>query len=129
VATHNASDKLDGDRYAKITNEIQGNASAHPLTRARGGKFNDSDVEQYIVNFEDIGYLVQENVIVAQMAYNHFSYDVEKAWCNTDVRRIVQAARKADKSITATSDPLFGNLENLATNYLRKEQQICKNLD
>jgi hypothetical protein len=122
-------DTIDEDRYKKITAEIQSNQSAHPLLKSRGGKFEDVDIERYIGNFEDIGYLVQEKVIDAEMAYNHFSYDVEKAWCNADVQRVVQEARKADKSITATADPLYGKIERLAKEYLAREGQSCKDID
>jgi hypothetical protein len=68
----NLRDKIDDNRYAKITNEIQNNGSAYVLLKERGGKFRDIDVEQYISNFEDIGYLVRESVIAEQMAYDHF---------------------------------------------------------
>jgi hypothetical protein len=122
-------DTLVEDRYTKITGEIQDNNSAHALMKDRGAKFKDTDIEQYIGNFEDIGYLVQENVIDPEMAYNHFSYDVEKAWCNADVQRVVQNARKADKSITATSDPIYGKFETLAKSYLLRERQSCKDLE
>jgi hypothetical protein len=122
-------DTLVEDRYTKITDEIQDNDSAHALMKDQGGKFTDTDVEQYIGNFEDVGYLVEENVIDAAMAYNHFSYDVEKAWCNAAVQRVVQNARKEDKSITATSDPIYGKFEKLAKSYLAKERQSCKDLD
>jgi hypothetical protein len=122
-------DTLDDHRYAKITDEIEANDSAHPLLKKRGGKFQDIDVEGYIVNFEDVGYLVQENVIDARMAYDHFSYDVEKAWCNSDVQRVVQDARKADKSITTTTDPFYGKFEKLARDYLARENQTCKDLN
>jgi hypothetical protein len=125
----NLRDKIDGTRYAAITNEIQNNGSAHPLIKGRGGKFRDIEVEQYISNFEDIGYLVQEGVISPQMAYDHFSYDVEKAWCNADVHRVVEAARKADRSVTVKIDPLFGRFESLAKQYFRTEQQTCKDLE
>ena len=59
-------EKLDGDRYAKITSEIQENGSAHPLIKERDGKFRDIDVDHYISDFEDIGYLVRENIIAAK---------------------------------------------------------------
>jgi hypothetical protein len=72
---------------------------------------------------------VQEKVIDPEMAYNHFSYDVEKAWCNADVRQVVQNARTADKSATATSDPIYGKFEALAKNYLARENQSCKDLE
>jgi hypothetical protein len=93
------------------------------LTKTRGGKFREIEVEQYISNFEDIGYLVRENVIAAQMAYDHFSYDVEKTWCNSEVRRVVDGARKADRSRTAATDPIYGNFEGLARTYPTKERQ------
>jgi hypothetical protein len=90
-------DTLDDHRYAKITDEIEAGDSAHPLLKKRGGKFQDIDVEGYIVNFEDVGYLVQENVIDARMAYDHFSYG-KKAWCNADVQRVVQRRRSTRRA-------------------------------
>jgi hypothetical protein len=122
-------DKLDGDKCKKITDEIQDNRSSHRLLRNRGGKFTDMDVGEYISNFADIAYLVQEKVIVEEMAYHHFSYDIEKAWCNLDIQRIVTEEQKADKSITAASDAFYGNFERLARSYLEKEHQSCENLD
>jgi hypothetical protein len=125
-------DKIDGDRYAAITVAIQDHDHSYPLLRSdggKGGKFRDLDIERYIGNLEDIGYLVQEHLIIDEMAYGHFSYDVEKAWCNGDVQRIVRAARKADKGVTAASDPIYGKFENLAQTYLAKERQSCKDLD
>jgi len=103
---------LSEDRYNKITDAIQKNTSVYALLKDRGGKFEDIDIEEYIGNFEDIGYLVKD-----------------KTWCNTDVQRVVQDARKADKSITATSNPIYGQLEKLAKSYLLKERQSCKDLD
>jgi len=122
-------DTLAEDRYVKLTNEIQNNGSAHVLQIDHGGNFHNIDVEEYIGILDDIGYLVQGNVIVGEMAYDHFSYDVEKAWCNTDVQQVVRDARTADRSITAASDPIYGNFENLAKNYLIKERQSCNDLD
>jgi hypothetical protein len=121
-------DTIDDDRYAKIADDIRDNGPAHVLLKDRGGKFRDIDVEGYIGNFEDIGYLVQEHVVVENMAYHHFAYDVEKAWCNADVQRVVRDARKADKSITAASDPIYGNFERLAETYLARERQTCNDL-
>jgi hypothetical protein len=76
-----------------------------------------------------MGYLVSDNLIFSQMAYRSFSYDIEKTWCNTDVQRVVRQARQADKSVTVTSDPIFGGFEKLALDYLAREKQSCKDLD
>jgi hypothetical protein len=69
-------DTLADNRYGNITDEIQDNGSSHALMKDHGGKFRDIDVEEYIGNFEDLGYLVQENVLIPKMAYDHFSYDM-----------------------------------------------------
>jgi hypothetical protein len=44
------------------------------------------------------------------------------------VQRVVRDARKADKSITAASDPIYGNFERLAETYLARERQTCNDL-
>jgi hypothetical protein len=125
-------DDLDGNQYAQLTTDIQNHDQNYPLLSrtdgGRGGRFRAIDIEGYIGNFEDIGYLVQDDIIIAKMAYDHFSYDIEKAWCNTDVQKIVREARKADKSAPATSDPFYSNFQKLAENYLAKESQSCKDL-
>ena len=79
--------------------------------------------------FEDIGYLVEGNLIISKMAYNEFSYDIEKAWCNADVQHVIADARKADKSITGQTDPIYGGFEKLAHSYLAREGESCKDLD
>jgi hypothetical protein len=119
---------LEADRYKTITVEIQKNDATYKLLQRHQGKFHEIHIEEYIGNFEDIAYLMTENVILPEMVYNHFSYDIEKAWCNDDVREVVLEARKADKSMTAASDPMYGNFEKLANIYLTKEHQSCKDL-
>ena len=126
-------DKLSDARYQKLTAEIQSHDGKYPLlSRAeggRGGKFHDIEIEQYISMFEDLGYLVQDNLIISKMAYDHFSYDIEKAWCSTDIQQIVKDARKSDKSVPGVADLFYVNFETLAKNYLAKEGQSCKDLD
>ena len=95
----------------------------------RAGDFRDLEIEQYISVFEDIGYLVEGNLIIGKMAYNEFSYDLEKAWCNADVQRVVTDARKADKSVTRQTEPFFGQFEKLARGYLDREGETCQDLD
>jgi hypothetical protein len=122
-------DTLEGGRYKTITDAIQNNDSAYPLRQGHHGKFHDIDVEEYVGNFEDIGYLIHEDVILPEMAYDHFSYDIEKAWCNADLRQIVHEARAADRSSTAATDPFYGNFEKIAEEYLAKEHQTCKDIE
>jgi hypothetical protein len=53
----------------------------------------------------------------------------KKAWCNHDVQSVVADARKADKSITRETDPIYGEFAKLAIRYLTKEGDTCKDLD
>ena len=103
---------LDDSKFAKLVTDLQNHDHNYPLLSrsdgGKGGKFRDLDVEQYISVFEDIGYLVEGNLIIGKMAYNEFSYDIEKTWCNDDVQRVVADARKADKAITRQTDPIYG---------------------
>jgi hypothetical protein len=48
------------------------------------------------------------------MAYDHFSYDVEKAWCNQDIQKVITDARRADKSAAVSADAIYGAFERLA---------------
>ena len=90
---------LDAAKFAKLVADIQNHDHASPLLArsegGRGGKFRDLDIEQYISVFEDIGYLIEDDLIITKMAYDEFSYDFEKAWCNADVQSVVDDARKA----------------------------------
>jgi hypothetical protein len=117
---------LDVDKYKQITRAIQEHDQKYKLL---GGAFRDTEVESYIGNFEDIGLLVKESLLLNDMAYDHFSYDVEKAWCSQDVQKVITNARKADKSVTASADAMYGEFERLARSYLAKEQQTCNDLD
>lgn len=121
-------DKIEASKYKKITDAIQDHDQKYALL-PRAGSFRDIDIEDYIGNFEDIGSLVEETPLLTDMAYNHFSYDIEKAWCNRDVQKVVAEARKADKSATASSDKMYGRFEQLALSYLGKEHQTCDDLD
>jgi hypothetical protein len=124
---------LDDAKFAKLVADIQNHDHAYPLLArsegGKGGKFRDLHIEQYISVFEDIGYLLADNLIITEMAYDEFSYDFEKAWCNADVQRVVADARKADKSSTRQTDPIYGHFENLARSYFVREGETCKDFD
>lgn len=120
---------LTSGEYKQITSAIQEHDQKYRLLASAGGAFRDTEIEQYIGNFEDIGLLVKESPLLSDMAYNHFSYDIEKAWCNRDVQKVVAAARKVDKSVTTRTDAIYGEFEKLAGAYLAKERQTCDDLD
>src|SRR6266436_5252032 len=88
---------LDDSKFAKLVADIQNHDHSYPLLSrsdgGKGGKFPDLEIEQYLSVFEDIGYLVTGDLIIGQMAYNEFSYDIEKTWGNADVQRVVADAQ------------------------------------
>ena len=118
---------LQDHRYDKIVNDIQSHNSDYHLPKYPSSA--DADVEDYIGVFEDVGYFIAENLIATRMVYDHFSYDIEKAWCNVTVQETIKKERATDRSKTAQSDPLYGNFEKLAKEYLDNEGQTCKDLD
>jgi hypothetical protein len=124
---------LDDNKFAKLVADIQNHDQNYRLLSRRdggkGGKYRDLQIEQYISVFEDIAYLVEDNLIISKMAYNEFSYDVEKTWCNADVQRVVTDARKADKAVTPQTEPFYSAFEKLARSYLAREGETCKDLD
>ena len=120
---------LDAESYNSIRSAVQNNKQNFPILYGPKAKFHEIDVERYIGNFEDIGLLVRESPLISDMAYSHFSIEIEKVWCNRDIRKFIVNARQADKSATASTDPIFGETEKLALLYLAKEHQTCDDLD
>jgi hypothetical protein len=118
---------LGEHRYDRISDDIQSHDSNYHLPKYKNR--TDADVEEYIGIFEDMGYFIRDDLITAKMAYDHFSYDIEKAWCNVTVQETILKVRAADKSKTSQSDPLYGNFERLAKQYLDDEGQTCKDMD
>jgi hypothetical protein len=119
--------KLDQTRFNKITDDLQSHNSNFHLPQYPNYT-TDADVEEYIVIFEDIGYFVSQGLIEDKMAYDHFSYDIEKAWCNVTVRESIKQERSADKSKIAQSNPVYGQFEKLATEYLKTDGLSCNDL-
>jgi len=114
-------------RYDRITEDLQSHAGNYHLPKYKNK--SDADVEEYIGIFEDMASFIKDNVITVKMAYNHFSYDIEKAWCNITVQEVIRKERATDKSKTAQTEPVYGDFERLAKQYLDDEGQTCKDLD
>ena len=117
---------LNEHRYDRISDDIQSHDSNYKL--AKYTNKSDADVIDYISIFEDLGYFVSVTLIDDKMAYENYSFDIEKAWCNPTVQETIQNERATDTSKTAQSDPQYGNFERLAKEYLETDGQSCKDL-
>ena len=73
------SEQVNGDRFSKIMSAIEDHQSDHSLV-THG--FKAADIGDYVGRFETIGALVHYGVVTETMAYDEFSYDIEKAYCN-----------------------------------------------
>jgi len=120
-------EKLDQPRFDKITDDIQSHNGNFHLPKYPNAA--DADVEEYITVFDGIGYFITQNLIEPKMAYEDFSQYIEKAWCNVTVQETIQQERTTDKSKTAQSDPVYGDFEKLAKEYLKTDGLSCKDVD
>jgi lysyl-tRNA synthetase class II len=118
--------KLDQTRFGNITDDIQSHNSDFHLPMY---PTTDADVEEFTDVFEDVGYFVTQDLIDAKMAYASFSNDIERSWCNVTVQETIQQERATDKSKTAQRNPIYGNFEMLAKEYLKIDGLSCKDLD
>lgn len=121
-------EKLDQPRFDKITNDIESHNGNFHLPKYPNAA--DADVEEYISVLDGIGYFITQNLIEQDMAYEDFSYDIEKAWCNVTVQETIQQERTTDKSTTTKTDPIYGDFEKLANEYLKRDGLLsCKDVD
>lgn len=71
---------------------------------------------------------MMDNVISAEMAYNELGYEMEKAWCNEDVRNYIEHSRTVDKNKSGPNAFYIG-FEKLAKYSLGRENKTCPDMD
>ena len=118
------SDELD-KKYSKIMSAIDDHESNYKLLHKR---FSEKQLEDYISSFETLGNLVKEEVITKEMAYNELGYDLEKAWCNQDVRKYINDSRKDDNNISGPN-AFFIGFEEMAKYSLSRDKKTCSDMD
>lgn len=119
------SDELNKSKYDKIMKAIDEHQSNYPISH-KG--LSDTQIDEYIGNFETMGNLAHENIISKRMAYNELGYEMEKAWCNKDVQNYIRSAREADKN-TSGPNAFYIGFEELAKFSLLKDNKICSDID
>lgn len=90
--------------------------------------FNEKQLDDYISTFETLGNLVQQNVITKEMAYYELGYDLEKAWCNKDVKKFINDSREADKNFSSP-DAFYMGFEEMAKYSLSRDKKTCSDMD
>lgn len=88
------SDELNKSEYDKIREAIDNNNNGYPICRY----FTDYQIDGYIGNFETLGNLAHENIVLKKMVYNELGYEIEKAWCNKDIQSYIREIREKDNN-------------------------------
>jgi hypothetical protein len=114
------SDQLNSNKYAAILTAIE--SHPHTYSPLKTG-FTDTQLEDYMGVFDTAGDLFRDKIITFQMAYDEFSYDTEKAYCNNDVQANIKRDRAGD---TATGTNMFwSGFQNMATAFLKRDGYTC----
>jgi hypothetical protein len=117
------SDKLDTGRYITLADDIDDNDDAYSPIHTGG--FTDNQLDDYMGEFETVGDLVRDGVIEQQMAYDEFSYDIEKTYCNDDVQADITRDQASDGVDTGTIDASWSGFQGLAKLFLAKDSETC----
>jgi len=123
------SRELDKPRYAGIVSAIEYHPGSYPIrARAAHGGFDDLLLKDYLDNLEKASVLAREGKVNPVLVYEELGFELEKAWCNNDVRRYIDEARKTGGSASdATAG--YGAFEEIAGYCLRRDNKNCSDMD
>jgi hypothetical protein len=116
----NLRNQLDSSKLTAIITAIENHP--HTFSPLKAG-FSTSQLENYMGQLETIGDLVRDDIIAPQMAYDEFSYDAEKAYCNVDVQKDIADARQNDA--TTGTDMFYDGFESMTLRFLLKDKLMC----
>ncbi len=123
------SRELDKPKYAGIISAIDFHPGDYPIrTTGSHRRFSDSLLNDYLDNLEKVGALVRDGMVSPAMAYEELGFELEKAWCNNDVREYVKQARNPADQTSAATDR-FSAFEDLAGYCLAKDNMTCQDMD
>lgn len=117
------SERLDAAEFDSIEQAIFDNKSNYNLRN----KFTETQIDAYLGQLETIGSLYEEGLISNPMAYDEFSYDFEKAYCNQSVRDYISDLRKKDG--VGGYKQFFISTENMNKLFLKMDKKTCSDID
>lgn len=110
----NFDTQLNQEPYVSIADALDSEPSTKILASQTNKGFSVTQVEKYLSIFEEMGDFFQEGIIECKMINNDFSYDIQKAWGNSDVQSLV-------KKDQITDHTLWTNFVNLGKRFSNKE--------
>ena len=124
---------LENNKYDNIKNILYDDKSNH-LTLVLYNKTTningviENKLDDYIGKLETIGDMTEEGIINKDMAYQEFSVDFIKTWCNDEIKNYILNMRNEDKALNKETT-YFHGLEYLANYSMRKENKGCSFYD
>ncbi len=105
------------DSYSGLISAI---ANDQPILYGPKAKFTDEKVDDYLMMWGLLDDVVDKNLITDEMASDAFSYDVEKAYCNPDIKKYVQESQAEEGGPNSGID---GGFTNIAREFIREDDQ------
>lgn len=125
------SRNLDSPQYQKVAFAIEdgNNEHAQPGTarilKISGGKITLPEMDNYLGKYNDIGLLFEKGLIDEDMAYDEFSYSIEKMNCNKDIQNYIARMRKGDSS----NDAYYSAIDELVEAFRARDHFTCTTID
>ncbi len=102
--------------YLNLADDIANNV---PLFKQKGGKYSEAEIDNYLLIWEMLNNVYEQKLITHDMLYDTFSYDLENAYCNSEIKNFIQQARK--DSVPADAG-LYGGFSQLASQFVVEDK-------
>jgi len=96
-------ERLDRPPFPKLRSVIE---SGKPILQRNGGNFTTDDLEGYLGVFDSLSDLYAKSMVSKDLFYNEFSYDIEKAYDNKEIKSYLEAIRKDETDFYLGFDTL-----------------------
>lgn len=104
------NNEFDKPAYKNLSNALDSDPGS-PILKPRG-KFSVFDLDWYLGQYETLDDLYRSGLITCPMMYNEFSYNLEQAYKNKDVKVEIAEERKGDPGVWSAFLDLAKQFEN-----------------
>ncbi len=96
-------ERLSKEPYPKLAAAID---SHKHVLKENGGKFTDDDLEGYLNILEAMNDLYQKHLIPEDLFYSGYSYEIEKAYDNSEIQDYLKKIRKDEADLYSGFDQI-----------------------
>lgn len=91
---------------------IQSGQKPKPILKEHGAQFTDDDLENYLGIFDSLGDLYEKGMIDKDSFYNDYSYDIEKACDNSEIKTYLRDIRREEADFFSDFDRIANKMKN-----------------